>query len=1226
MIEGMSFDERLASVFRKTINNLVEEYRYTKTLLLFQGVGRLLAHAVLENEHSIPAPNQGWFDSEDNLDLSKLAEASKHTFKCISASDDVVVGVYEQIMPIRGSLAELYDGKIVMVRNNLFSEKVPSAASPKYLTEFKKMLDNSDYGNDEVHITSKFYADVVDMEAYYLVTPIQSADELNYDICDLFSAGVAAVSNDTPFSKGIPAPGPVFLEFCIQLCEGFSRNATFEIDASLINGKECREPRVAAACSIMGACGMSFGIRAISCFDTTESDIGRLLPVLKKYWGSEAEFRDLSFYKNPKISNEMKSISQGYIADQVVLQSEAALEGSDSFRNIFVTAPTGAGKSVLFQIPALYLAERYDAVTVVVEPLIALMDDQIAGLRARGVKCATALNSSLSYSDRLSEIDRIKNGEISLVYLSPELLLGSSLEEFIGERSLGLLVVDEAHTVALWGKDFRSDYWFLGDYLSKLRRSGFRFPVFCLTATAVYGGADDIVFDVREELELGSLKLFLGNVRRDDLSFGITHRDKRDYAGPIESVKYQIMVERIKEALDCGKHTLVYCPFTVHVKGIVDAFYSTYPAVSRSIVMPFYGKLDKSYKDAASKQFMSGKCRVMVCTTAFGMGIDVDDVEEVLHYAPTGNLSNYVQEIGRGARRSDLSATAVIDFFASDSRYFAQLYGMSSLRQKQLKEVMKKIYALYIGNKPRRQNLLVAPNSFSYLFGDGSDAVNKTKTALMMIAKDLLTIYGFPVLVVKSKPSYTKNYVHIPNSIDKEFNRMFGRFARKVSKPRPKSLEMNARNKWTPELIVRDGGDTYELDSARMWEECFSNVTFGQFKWMLFNGEIIGNENRDRPSSRFRLDILYKLPFDQVCETFDKYMKVLQSTLLGYKYSGHFFTARQFKKDFTEKLGEDAPFAGFPEKVLDAFTMDPKALHKKGARSTIKCLQRKGDGPEVTYYVAGKSFVSVDGKYLKRLMKSKPSDDGIFRVYLSREKTTNEELDLAILLELFGLATYEARGGDDPELFVRLNDPNKINALANDPRYQNKILTGLTARHKQSRSLITKFFLAEMEDSKRWDLVESYFLGEGEAVEAILDSLVSSEGRAPKKTKKLIQGKGTFEAELLTTDCNLENEPFSKIWEYGKDDSDDEHERLLFDELSKLTEVGKFEKPIYAPELTMPSTGAKLTPVFAWPKAKVMLFLEEDAANYAIAQESNWRCLMTGSLFSPDELIAAIGQ
>lgn len=805
------------------------------------------------------------------------------------------------------------------------------------------------------------------------------------------------------------------------------------------------------------------------------------------------------------------------------------------------------------------------------------------------------------------------------------MLLGSNIEDFIGDRALGLIVIDEAHTVALWGKNFRSDYWFLGSYLSKLRRSGRRFPIFCLTATAVYGGADDVVFDIIEELELESPKIFLGETRRDDIVFNIAQREKKDYPGLIDSVKYELVVDRIKASIGEGRHVLVYCPFVSHVNEIVDLCDQD-PDIPKSSVMRYHGRLDKDYKRAASKLFESGKCRVMVCTTAYGMGIDIDDIEEVIHFAPTGNLSNYIQEIGRGARRKDLKAVATIDFFGSDSRFYAQLHSMSSLRQKQLKEVMKKVYALYSNNNPRRQNMLIAPSSFSYLFGNGEDAIDKTKTALLMIAKDLLSKYGFPVLIVKSKPSYTKNYICLPYPIEGEFKSKYGQYLRRVSIGAEKILETNIRNKWTPELKVRSIGDIYELDSARMWEERFSELTFKEFKWRLFSGEIVGDEAGYRPASRSRLEIFFRFPAETVRERFQKYIEAIQQILFSYKKTGTVFKPKDFNKAFSELVDEDRPLADFPEKVLDAFTMSAQKANKRGTRSAIRCLQKRTEGFEQTYRVAEKSYVSIDKKFLKLLNKCLPDNgENVFQTYLSMDAVTKEELDLAVLLELFGLATYETRGGDDPELFIRLNDPNKVNALANDPRYRNDILYEIGERHRASKDLITKFFFAKISDELRWDLIESYFLGESEKVTAFLDAAKhQSSDKSKEKRKRPNRDSGQFEISLVTQDSSMDSMEFEQIWNYGKDDSDDDAIRRYFDRLSELTTEGNFEKPIYDPELRVLSTGSRVSPLFAWPKAQILLFLEEDAADYASAQGSNWSCYIMGDSFNPEQFIEEI--
>ena len=126
-----------------------------------------------------------------------------------------------------------------------------------------------------------------------------------------------------------------------------------------------------------------------------------------------------------------------------------------------MTAPTGAGKSLLFQLPALYLAQKHHVVTLVIEPLKQLMIDQVHNLRRQGVTCVAAINSDISYQERLEEYERIRTGETSIIYLSPELLLASSIDAILNGRTLGLVVIDEVHTVTSWGIDFRPDYWYL---------------------------------------------------------------------------------------------------------------------------------------------------------------------------------------------------------------------------------------------------------------------------------------------------------------------------------------------------------------------------------------------------------------------------------------------------------------------------------------------------------------------------------------------------------------------------------------------------------------------------------------------------------------------------------------------------------------------------------------------------------------------------------------------
>ena len=148
-----------------------------------------------------------------------------------------------------------------------------------------------------------------------------------------------------------------------------------------------------------------------------EYDENKYLPTLKEFWGNNATFRDLEFYTNPSMTKEVKAYSQGSLISEIIEQCEKAMK-NEKFRDVFITAPTGAGKSLLFQVPALYINNEYNLVTIVISPLIALMNDQVAQLEEeRGVDCVTCINSSISFEERQRRIAEIQEGKKSIIYL-----------------------------------------------------------------------------------------------------------------------------------------------------------------------------------------------------------------------------------------------------------------------------------------------------------------------------------------------------------------------------------------------------------------------------------------------------------------------------------------------------------------------------------------------------------------------------------------------------------------------------------------------------------------------------------------------------------------------------------------------------------------------------------------------------------------------------------------
>lgn len=436
---------------------------------------------------------------------------------------------------------------------------------------------------------------------------------------------------------------------------------------------------------------------------------------LRKYWGENADFRNLKVYKNPNSSKEITEISQGLIVDTIIKEYENA-KAQKEVRDLFLTAPTGAGKSLLFQLPAFHVSKKGD-VTIVVSPLIALMKDQVKAIVGdRNYNKVAYLNSELSLIDRDRIIERCKEGEIDILYMSPELLLSYDISHFIGERVLGLLVIDEAHLITTWGRDFRVDYWFLGNHIRKIRKYGnIKFPMVAVTATAIYGGSNDMVFDSIDSLVMQNPHIFIGQVKRDDIEFVINNYDK--FETKYERSKINQTVAFIRDIDKIGLKTLVYTPYTKHIRQILGELRED------GIATGYHGALDSNLKELAYRQFKNGDRNVMVSTKAFGMGVDISDIQVVYHHAPSGLLPDYIQEIGRVARDPEIKGFAALNYSGQDQRFSKALHGMSALRQHQIREVLQKIYKTYLKNQSR--NLLLSIDDFGHIFENAMDLDQK---------------------------------------------------------------------------------------------------------------------------------------------------------------------------------------------------------------------------------------------------------------------------------------------------------------------------------------------------------------------------------------------------------------------------------------------------------------------------------------------------------------------
>ena len=305
-------------------------------------------------------------------------------------------------------------------------------------------------------------------------------------------------------------------------------------------------------------------------------------------------------------------------------------------RDSLVIMPTGGGKSLCYQVPPLIddAPDGKPRTDVVVSPLIALMEDQVSGLRANGVPAA-ALHSGLDEKQQAKVEADLKAGRLRLLYVSPERLGSSHLVRLLSGVRIGAIVVDEAHCISQWGHDFRPEY----RALSSLRR---RYPdasLHAFTATATPRVRDDIV----DQLKLQNPEVLIGNFDRPNLTYRVLPKD---------SARKQVLgiIERHR-----GEAVIVYCLSRKATERVADAMKS-----SGVKAAAYHAGLSSSQRSKIQSRFMAEKIDVIVATVAFGMGVDRGDVRAVVHMDLPKSLEHYQQEAGR-AGRDGLSAECVLN-------------------------------------------------------------------------------------------------------------------------------------------------------------------------------------------------------------------------------------------------------------------------------------------------------------------------------------------------------------------------------------------------------------------------------------------------------------------------------------------------------------------------------------------------------------------------------------
>ncbi|WP_446786653.1 hypothetical protein, partial [Macellibacteroides fermentans] len=414
--------------------------------------------------------------------------------------------------------------------------------------------------------------------------------------------------------------------------------------------------------------------------------------------------------------------------------------------------------------------------------------------------------------------------------------------------------------------------------------------------------------------------------------------------------------------------------------------------------------------------------------------------------------------------------------YYNDLSFMKVLFGMSQIRQYQIKAVLEGIYDTYKSKKGAR-SFLISPESFTYIFNgkgvkDEGKCINKLKTCLLMLEKDFYDKYNFKVIISRPQSVFTKAFVCVVREHEQEvLTSKYGSCFKFIERGRNQEIQADGS-------LLSDMGDIYSLDLKEIWEQFHPNISFPQFKYWYFNPD---SHSKDRvaimPEIRSFFSPRQKVNIEAradrlLCDLRPAILEDFEfiADTLYKQFSKGYFTIEESVKLLREKYGI-ANARIISNSLFDL--VDPNG----------QCVKRR------TNESTGKSYYSLAHGNFKEFMRrpitrskivsnlSRISDASTYSSYLSLSSDENSVIALK-LLSIFDYITYEILGGEEPEIFIRLNDPNKVKSIVmGDMFYSNNYVTKAKQKHERDVEVLLHFFNGLKTDEERWNYIEEYFLG-----------------------------------------------------------------------------------------------------------------------------------------------------